>query len=70
MHVTSNILDALQLLQAFSGICFSFFFLFWESFQVVSFSTVALIVDINDIFCFFKLLVTDYSILPVVTRNH
>ena len=36
----------------------------------MSFSTVALIVDINDIFCFFKLLVTNYSILLVVTSTY
>ena len=35
----------------------------------MSFSTVALIVNINDIFSFFKLLVTNYSILLVVTST-
>ena len=35
----------------------------------MSFSTVALIVDVNDIFCFFKLLVINYSILLAVTSS-
>ena len=56
MHVTSNILPMLFTSAVTSIPWHLFHFLNAGSFQIVSFWTVALRVDINEIFCFFKLL--------------